>query len=274
MTAPTPEQRAVIILPRAVAVATRAAEEHATAGATWADAVHHMVRSLIDRLAVAKGLPAPGLPHPTNAAAEAHLDDLGVLDGWHVLDIGELHQQLLELTVTSDNTGRAIARKSPTAQRAAQGAWYTPPEVAAAMCRLSIGPQLDRLADEDPDPWNLLRICAIDPACGAGVFLVEAARLIAVRFAHALFSIGADDVSARAIALVLPDVMTECVFGIDIDPVAVDLAKAALWFDIDGCRPFTFLDRNVIVGNALDLDCPPAYAERCGEPMTALNGAP
>ena len=249
-------------------VTTRAAEAHASAGAGWDAAVHHMIRSLIDRLAAAKGLPAPGLDRPHLPDAEAALDELGPLDGWHILDIGEIHQQLLELTVTTDKHGRATARKQSLARRGEQGSWYTPPEVAAAMCALSIGPQLDRLG-EDPDPWNLLNITAIDPACGAGVFLVEAAQLIANRLARRLFGITTPDVPVRAVEAVLPDVMVECVFGIDVDPVAVDLAKTTLWIRIGGRRPHGFLDRNVIVGDALNLDLPPAYAERRGEPATA-----
>ncbi|KIF67588.1 hypothetical protein HY68_01395 [Streptomyces sp. AcH 505] len=261
----------------AVAVTTRAAEEHATAGTDWSNAVHHMVRSLIDRVAVAKGLPAPGLTRPHVPVAEAILDELGPLDGWHILDVGEVHQQLLALTVVVGKDGRAVAKrhaagKRGMAARGDQGAWYTPPEIAEAMCRLSIGPQLDRL-DQHPDPWNVLEISAIDPAAGAGVFLIEAARLIARRFADrlAIQHVGRSHAPDTLVAKVMPEVMETCIYGVDIDPVAVDLAKAALWLEIDGQAPFTFMDRNVVVGNALDLDLPPAYAERHGEPPTAAE---
>lgn len=254
----TPEQ--------AIAASTQGAEAHAAAGADWPDAVHYTARSLIDRLAAAKGLPATGLTYPTVVAAEAALDDLGPLEGWHVLDLGEVHQRLLELTPARGKDGTVTASKKGLGRRDGLGSWYTPPEVAEAMCRLSLGPQLDWLG-QHPDPGNLLQILSIDPACGAGVFLIEAARLIAGRLAASVS--GKDPAPAVHVRAALPVVMRECIFGIDIDPVAVDLAKTALWLEINGREPFGFMDRNVIVGNALDLDQPPAFTERRGDPPTA-----
>lgn len=252
----------------AVAITTRATEAHARAGAAWGDAVRHTVRSLIDRLAATRGLPATGLDYPTNEDAERALDELCGLDDWHILDIGEVHQRLLELTLGQGEDGVIRARKESVGKRGEQGAWYTPPELAREMCRLTFGPQLDRLS-EHPDPLNMLQILAIDPACGAGVFLLEAARLISGRFAGRLYGIDIGDVPEPVIQAALPDVMRECIFGIDIDPVAVDLAKATLWLETGGREPFTFLDRNIICGNALDLDQPPAFTEKRGDPPTA-----
>lgn len=255
----TPEQ--------AVAITTRAAEARVTGPTEWPDVVQHTVRALIDRLAAARGLPPTGLTYPPCPASDAALDELGPLDGWHVLDIGEIHQRLLELTLTHQD-GQPVARRESLAKRATQGAWYTPAPLAEAMCRLSIGPQLDRL-DLHPDPGNLLQVLAVDPACGAGVFLVEAARLIAGRLAARVS--GHDPAPENHVRAARPVVMRECIFGIDIDPVAVDLTKAALWLEIDGGEPFTFMDRNVICGNPLDLDQPPAFTERRGDPPTAAE---
>jgi hypothetical protein len=249
---------------RAMAACTRSAEAHALTE-PWPRAVHLTVRSLIDRLAVARGLKAP-LEDDRVPPAEAALDDLGPLDGWHVPDLGEVHQRLLELTPHRAEDGTVSARRDSLGRRDAQGSWYTPPEVAQAMCRLAIGPQLDHL-DQHPDPGNLLQVLAIDPACGAGVFLIEAARLIAGRLAERVS--GISPAPPEHLRHALPVVMRECVFGIDIDPVAVDLAKTALWLEVDGREPFAFMDRNVIVGNPLDLEQPPAFTERRGEPATA-----
>jgi hypothetical protein len=49
----------------------------------------------------------------------------------------------------------------------------------------------------------------------------------------------------------MPDVMTKCVFGMDIDPTAVDLARAALWFEVSGEKPVSFMDQNVVVVDPL-----------------------
>ncbi|WP_217712405.1 N-6 DNA methylase, partial [Streptomyces sp. NA02950] len=164
--------------------------------------------------------------------------------------------------------GTVTVNKKGLGVRATLGSWYTPPEVAEAMCRLSIGPQLDRLA-QHPDPGNLLQVLSIDPACGAGVFLIEAARLIAGRLAERVS--GISPAPAVHMKYALPVVMRECIFGVDIDPVAVDLARTALWLEIDGREPFDFMDRNVIVGNALDDEMPPAFTERRGDLPTAAE---
>jgi hypothetical protein len=245
---------------QALAACTRAAEERAADGTLWADAVHGTVRSLIDRLVASRGLPPTGLSYPVGPAADEALDALGPLDGWHIADIGEVHQHLLELTLTTGpDGGRPQARRESLGRRAEQGAWYTPPEIAEAMCRLSLGPQLARL-EADPDPASVLDILLIDPACGAGVFLIAAAHLIAGRFAARVS--GQDPAPAAHLRAALPVVMAECIHGIDIDPIAVDLAKTALWLEAGGRPPFTFLDRNIICGNPLDGDEPPAFTER------------
>jgi hypothetical protein len=251
-----------VIAPQAAAAtATRAAEAHATAGADWADAIHHTMRDLIDRLATAHGLPAPNLPRPACVAADAALDALGPLDGWQVADLGEIHQLLLELTPASGRDGTVRATRPHQGRRDSQGAWYTPPEVAAAMSRLSIGLAIDGLA-ADEDPGAIFDLAVIDPACGAGVLLVDSARYIAGRLAARVS--GLDPAPVAHVRAGLPVVMTSCIYGVDIDPVAVDLARTALWLEVGGREPFGFMDRNVVVGNALDDVLPPAFVERRG----------
>lgn len=251
---------------RAVAACTSAVQAHASAGAAWQDAVHYTVRSLIDRLAATRGLAKTGLLYPAVAAAESALDELGPLTHWHILDLGEVHQRLLELTPHRNDDGTVTARRADLGRRAPQGAWYTPAEVAAAMCSLAFGQQLAQLA-QDPDPAAILDLCVLDPACGAGVFCLEAARLISVRLAARVS--GAESAPPEHVRAALPVVMQDCIYGVDIDPVAVDLTRAALWLEVDGRAPFTFMNRNVIVGNPLEDDLPPAYRDRYAHTTSA-----
>lgn len=247
---------------RAAAVCTRAVEAHATAGADWADAVHHTARSLIDRLAVTRGLPAPGLARPALPAAESALDTLGPLDGWEVGDLGEVHQLLLELTPAVGKDGTVRATRPHQGRRDKQGAWYTPPEISAFMARAGLGLEIERLA-AGGDPGAIFDLAVIDPACGAGVLMVESARFIAARLAVRVS--GQDPPPETHVRAALPVVMTNCVYGVDIDPVAVDLARTALWLEAGGRPPFGFMDRNVIVGDVLagpDENLPPAYRDR------------
>lgn len=99
------------------------------------------------------------------------------------------------------------------------------------------------------DPEQILRIRAVDPACGAGVFLIEASRMIAEAYVSRLTVDGSTP--PELVALVLPMVTFECVYGMDIDPVAIDLSHTALWLEVGGAVPFNWLDGNVACVNPL-----------------------
>jgi hypothetical protein len=205
-----------------------------------------IARTVVNRVAESRGLSAPW--PDLDAALPPWLESADVT-GWGVAEFGAMRERL--------------AKKEERDQR---GLWYTPPLAADFMTSFSINPILDRLADIE-DPANALQVLALDPACGAGVFLVSAARLIAGRYASL---IARSEPTEWMVQHVMPEVLSECVFGIDIDPVAVDLAKASLWLEIDGTEPFTFMDRNVICGNALAGDSPPKLEERRGDPGLAV----
>jgi hypothetical protein len=79
-------------------------------------------------------------------------------------------------------------------------------------------------SDASKDPERILRIVACDPACGCGVFLTEAACLLATQYAGRLFE--RPPTPAQVFA-VMPTVVLRCIYGIDIDPVAVELARIA-----------------------------------------------
>ncbi|MFD9965013.1 hypothetical protein [Amycolatopsis sp. NPDC058986] len=202
-----------------------------------------VMRLLVDRLAARRGHTPPAWPALPTRVEETTLEQartrLQALDlaRWEFHDVGAAYEHLLGLT----------------------GAWYTPPVLAEATVRLSLQPQLDRLA-EHPDPGNVLQALTLDPACGAGVVLTVAARAIAARYAERLFG----EATELTVAIVLPEVLSESIFGVDVDPVAVELAKAALWFEARGMLPITYLDRNIVCADTLSgpTAIPPRLAER------------
>lgn len=211
-----------------------------------------VMRMLTDRYATHRGLTPPNwptLPEPVPAArleqAVAELAKLD-LDGWEFHDVGTAFEHL---------TDRAGA------------AWYTPPALAQATVRLSLLPQLERLS-QHPDPGNVLQALVIDPSCGAGVFLVAAARAIACRYAERLFGEATD----LTTAIVLPEVLAESIFGVDISPGAVELAKTALWLETGGELPITYMDRNIICADTLS--GPTAIPRKLAERDTRCTSAP
>lgn len=207
-----------------------------------------MARTLVNRIAETRELPPPWPETDTELPSWMAGADVSE---WGVAELGAFRERLLSAE-----------------DRASGGSWYTPPHVADFMTRFSIGPIIDRLAKID-DPGNALQVLAIDPSCGAGVFLVSAARLIARRYAALIAGAEPTEWMVRH---VMPEVMSECVFGVDIDPVAVDLARSALWLETGGTEPVTFMDRNVICGNVLAQDLPPKFEERYGKPAGVFAG--
>lgn len=207
-----------------------------------------VIRALTLRVAGQRGLTGWGgmPPEPWPGTAErcdmaVHLADVDVT-GWDMADLGTAREYLLE-----------------GGSRKQLGSWYTPPEIAREMCRLAIGPQLERLA-KSGDPGDMLRVTAVDPACGAGVFLAEAAKLITRAYCEREFG----NTDTEVMAAVMPEVAQECVFGMDIDPVAVDLARFALWLECGGRPDFRWMDRNVCAVDPLSAPdaVPPALAGR------------
>ncbi len=227
--------------------------------ARWADATRSVMRLLVHRVAGAKGFNAPELPvridpEPMTAGCRA-LMRIEIGPDWSAPEFGPIYEHLL------------AAR--PGSARDTQGSWFTPPAVAQWMSRFSLDIQLDRLAKSE-DPYDMLQVVAVDPACGAGIFPLMAARHIAQRFAERYFG----SAPPAAVRAVMPDVLSECIFGIDIDPIAVELTKVALWLEVGDSEPWGCMDRNVICGNPLELAEPPKLTERLhGNSPAAFAGA-
>ncbi len=111
-----------------------------------------------------------------------------------------------------------------------------------------------------PAPGDLLRINIYDPRCGVGLFLVDGARRLADAYARRM---AGDARSAdQMAAFVLPQVILDCVYGMDTDPLAVDLARLALSLETDGQVTPQALERNVVCGDYRSGEQPSAKQDR------------
>jgi len=96
----------------------------------------------------------------------------------------------------------------------------------------------------------LLRVSVIDPACGSGHFLLSAARRLAEHLAPLRSTDGA--VHDEDYRVALRDVVSHCIYGVDRNPLALELARTALWLEgFEPGRPLSFLDHHLVCGDAL-----------------------
>jgi hypothetical protein len=169
-------------------------------------------------------------------------------------ELGSVYEGLLELTphLTQDGRGFAFAEGLETKgnERKKTGSYYTPDSLVQALLDSALDPVLDRVESESQDAASaLLGLTVIDPACGSGHFLLAAARRIATRVAR-LRNGGV--ASASDFRHAVRDVVRCCIHGVDRNPMAIELAKVALWIEsVEPGKPLGFLDSNIRLGDSL-----------------------
>lgn len=142
----------------------------------------------------------------------------------------------------------------PTEERRRSGSHYTPRSLTEPIVRTTLRPVFERLGDQaTPDQILDLKVC--DPAMGSGAFLVEACRLLGERLVKSWET-------HKSQPKLLPDedplthakrlVAERCLYGVDKNIFAVDLAKLSLWLaTLAKDHPFTFLDHSLRHGDSL-----------------------
>ena len=143
----------------------------------------------------------------------------------------------------------------PTDERRRTGSHYTPRSLTAPIVKHALEPAFERLGP-DATPKQVLDLKVCDPAMGSGAFLVEVCRTIGERLVKAWErwpemrpKIPADEdeeLHARRL------VAQRCLYGVDKNPRAVDLARLSLWLaTLAKDHEFTFLDHALKCGDSL-----------------------
>lgn len=176
-------------------------------------------------------------------------------------ELGSVYESLLELVplVTLTTGARRFGfigdeEEGSTKGNARKltGSYYTPDSLVQELIKSALEPVIERTLTETPqEPVKaLLALSVCDPACGSGHFLLAAARRIAEEVAR-LNAIDGNPLPAdyrRA----LRNVVAHCIYGVDKNPMAVELARTALWLEAyTPERPLTFLDAHLRCGDAL-----------------------
>ena len=161
-----------------------------------------------------------------------------------VEELGAVYEQVLEYEPRNSELTRTRDLRKST------GAFYTPRALTSYLVRRTLAPLLDgRTAD------HILRLRILDPAMGSGAFLVAACGQLAEAAEEALIREGywhrSDVTSSDRVAL-RRDIAQRCLFGVDLNPTAVQVARLSLWLTtLAADKPLTFLDHRLVAGNSL-----------------------
>ena len=164
--------------------------------------------------------------------------------------------KVVDTAATPDFVPSGAMILQPGDERRRSGSHYTPRELTAPIVEKVLEPVLKRIGSGGlPTPAHLLELKICDPAMGSGAFLVETCRQLADRLVDAWkvhggqpkIPEGEDElVFARRL------VAQRCLYGVDRNPMAVDLAKMSLWLaTLARDEPLTFVDHALRDGDSL-----------------------
>ncbi len=185
------------------------------------------------------------------------------------VELGSIYESLLEMRpeVTVDAATFELKFASGNARKTS-GSYYTPGSLIDCLLDSALEPALaEARANADPQQAVLnLKVC--DPACGSGLFLIAAAYRIAKRLAVARK--GSEEPGPEAYRAALRDVVSHCIYGVDINPMAVELCRVNLWLEaVEPGKPLSGNDLHILCGNSL-LGATPAMLAQ-GIPGIALQ---
>jgi hypothetical protein len=164
-----------------------------------------------------------------------------------VEQLGAVYERVLDFRPERRGTALVLARSGT---RKATGTFYTPRAMTEYLVRRTLAPLV---AGRTPEEVLALRV--LDPAMGSGAFLVAACRYLADAYERALVregTITSSDIGPADRASFRRLVAQRCLYGVDFNPTAVQLARLSLWLcTLAADRPLTFFDHHLRVGNSL-----------------------
>lgn len=191
-------------------------------------------------------------------------------------ELGSVYEALLEMRPDIDvNSGIFKLNIVSGSDRKTTGSYYTPSSLINQLLDTALKPVLNSALkgkkDIEAQQEAILNLKICDPACGSGHFLIAAAHRLAKRLA-AIRS-GEEEPAPSDTNRALREVIGNCIYGVDLNPMAVELCKVSLWMEaLEPGKPLTFLDHHIQCGNSL-LGCTPellreGIPDKAFEPIT------
>lgn len=166
-------------------------------------------------------------------------------------ELGSVYESLLELRpeVNADSNHFGLQSVAGN-ERKTTGSYYTPHVLVEKLLDTALDPVIEAAAQKDNPAEAILSLKVVDPATGSGHFLVAAAQRIAKRLAAV--RTGEAEPAPDAVRQAEREVINRCIYGVDINPMAVELCKVSLWMEaMEPGKPLSFLDHHIKVGNSL-----------------------
>jgi hypothetical protein len=193
-------------------------------------------------------------------------NDKGVLiavnyGGLDVEEFGSVYEGLLELKLELNKTEGSDQYNfnfDTSNERGKSGSHYTPEELVQPLIKHSleyliedrIKPYQQKKVSKETTVQSLLSLKIADVACGSGHILLSAARRLSLEIARVQTE--EDQPNPVAIRKAMKDVVRNCIYGVDKNPLAVELCKIALWLEAyNPGEPLNFLDHHIKCGDAI-----------------------
>ena len=187
-----------------------------------------------------------------------------------VRQLGSIYEGLLEHHLVLED--QRLVLREDKAERKATGTYYTPDYIVQYIVENTLQPLCDRVENskkvqgalrkgvqENSFAEGVLQLNVLDPAMGSGHFLVRATEFLAEQIVyHPTTALQKEKVprgishEETEIAYWRRRVVESCIYGVDLNPLAVELAKLSLWLTcISADQPLNFLDHHLRPGNSL-----------------------
>ncbi|WP_416673594.1 Eco57I restriction-modification methylase domain-containing protein [Egbenema bharatensis] len=188
-------------------------------------------------------------------------------------ELGSVYEALLELHPELNvSAGTFTLTTAAGNERKTTGSYYTPESLVQCLLDSALDPVVDEAIQQADPEAAILNLKVCDPACGSGHFLIAAAHRMAKRLAA--IRTGDEEPSPEATQKALRDVIGRCIYGVDVNPMAVELCKVALWMEsLEPGKPLSFLEHHIQCGNSL-LGATPALLRKGipDEAFTPIEG--
>jgi len=220
---------------------------------------------------VLKGLMFTPSPSKMEDTFSVKFDEYIDYSDLKVRQLGSIYEGLLEYHIELDDRGK-LHRVHENRKRKETGSYYTPDYIVQYIIHQTFYPLLKHIEDSEPVKLakehelkdnsfaeEVFRLKVLDPAMGSGHFLVYATEYLADEIAsHPTTRLAVEKVRSGVshdwaeIAFWRRRVVESCIYGVDKNPLAVELAKLSLWLTcISSDQPLNFLDHHLRCGNSL-----------------------